>query len=402
MSGATLPSFGKIRAALRKTTEHLARELHAPTAKAPAWNDFEWSIARAVAAMQGTSTLLAKRLLWHGPGGWHEFLHEQLELGLARDLRISALLAAVDTTLREAGIGCVALKGAALRSQGIYSPGERPMGDIDLLARADDLARVDDCLRALDYLPAYVTRRHHVYEPSRKTPGVAFGEHPDNPLKIEVHTHIADALPARPVDITAGLWRESVRPGLNPYRDAAALMKHLLLHAAGNMRAHGLRQVQLHDIALFARNLDAHHWAALLENWWVLPPLDLTERYYPGCIPAQVLVVARKRCTPLLRLAAARNTLSEVSWSNLRIAAFPGIAWSRTPLEALRFVRSRVIPGQLAIDELQNVQAAQPALRQFPWYGLSHTSRILRWLFSTPPRVQTMVSVCAALGRESQ
>jgi hypothetical protein len=35
----------------------------------------------------------------------------------------------------------------------------------------------------------------------------------------------------------------------------AELMRHLLLHAAGNMRAHALRQIQLHDIALLAGKL---------------------------------------------------------------------------------------------------------------------------------------------------
>lgn len=392
-----LPPFHVIQSALRKTTEHLARELHAPTAEAPEWTEFEWNIARAVATMQGVSVLLAKRLRWRGPAGWQEFLDEQLRLALARDSRIAELLAAIDSVLRFGGARCVALKGAALRSLRLYQPGERPMADIDLLTRAEDLPRIQECLRTLEYAPCFEVQRHVVFETRGETVAFARGEHPDNPLKIEVHTRIAERLPTRIVDITANLWRESSQPGLNPYRDPGALMQHLLLHTAGNMRAHGLRQVQLHDIALLARNLHADHWGALLEHWWVLPPLALTERYYPGSVSAEVLAVARERCPRLLRIAAARSTLSEVSWSNLRIAAFPGITWSRSPFEALQFIRSRVVPDRRALEELQVGQVSLPLFRQVPWYDRPHASRIVRWLFTSPPRVQTMVSVRAAL-----
>jgi len=39
----------------------------------------------------------------------------------------------------------------------------------------------------------------------------------------------------------------------------------------------------------------------------------------------------------------------------------------------------------------------QPHLRRVPWYQLSHGRRIVRWLVSRPPRVQTITSVAAAL-----
>ena len=50
---AELPAFEVIDAALRTTTEALAREIVAPSGTAPAWSDFEWDVARAVAAMHG-------------------------------------------------------------------------------------------------------------------------------------------------------------------------------------------------------------------------------------------------------------------------------------------------------------------------------------------------------------
>jgi hypothetical protein len=65
-------------------------------------------------------------------------------------------------------------------------------------------------------------------------------------------------------------------------------------------------------------------------------------------------------------------------------------------LVAPRFVTNRVSPNRRSLSELQFARRAQPQLDEVPWYGLTCGRRILRWLFSRRPRVQTMVSVRAA------
>jgi len=399
-----LPPYTVLRAALGRTTEFLAHELHAPRASAPDWNELEWNVARAVAAMQGITVMLANRLGWRGPPSWQAFLAAQLELALQRDARITLLLAHIGAAMHANGVPCVALKGAALRPLGLYRPGERPMGDIDLLTLPRDSREVAHVMEQLDYVPSFETRRHAVYAPRSCAPAVMFGEHPDNVLKIEVHARIAEMLPVTEVEISTG-WLDSEAPsGINPYPAMAELMRHLLLHAAGNMRAHALRQIQLHDIALLAGKLAEADWLQLLETpesrggaWWMLPPLALAVRYYPGAIAQSLLSEFTARCPAPLRHVATRMTLTGVSWSNLRIAAFPGICWSRSPGEVVRFIRSRVLPSRVAVAELQLAEAAQPALKQVSWYGIPHARRIQRWLFARPPRAQTIVSLRAAL-----
>jgi hypothetical protein len=87
----------------------------------------------------------------------------------------------------------------------------------------------------------------------------------------------------------------------------------------------------------------------------------------------------------------------EVSLSNLRIAALPGIEWSRTPAEAWRLLRQRLLPSPHELTELREGMVAMPNLLELPWYQLSHPQRILRWVLGRAPRVQTMTSVQAAL-----
>jgi len=408
-SFAAFPPLSKIAAALRTTTESLAGELAVPTHEPPPWTEFEWQIARAAAAMQGVSSLLYGGLSWEGPEGWRRFLIEQRKQTVARHLRIARLLDAIDSQARFEGVAIVALKGAALHASGIYAAGERPMGDIDLLIRNDDANAIARVLGACDYAAAFTTRRHQVFQQrvGRVSTGIRLGEHADNAINIEVHTRIAEPLPVMEADITQILFPCAAHVGLNAYPSTAALMMHLLLHAAGNMRARALRLIQLHDIALLAARFGSGDWEELLAMrpdgrtlWWALAPLTLTARYYPAMIPPDFFAGVGMECPWLLGKLARRQRLTDVSWSNIRIAAFPGVEWSRTPREALEFMSSRIWPSREARLELKEGAAQIPDSSTVPWYGISHGARILRWAFSRPPRVQTLLSVRAAWAHE--
>jgi len=128
-----------------------------------------------------------------------------------------------------------------------------------------------------------------------------------------------------------------------------------------------LRFIQLHDIALIAARMESGDWAELLTEgagarglWWALPPLKLAARYYPTAIPQSIIVRLEPGCPWLLRQASRRHRLADVSWSRIRIQAFPGIEWSRSPAEAFKFIASRVFPDRVALSELNYCAATQP------------------------------------------
>src|SRR5262249_22713725 len=143
---------------------------------------------------------------------------------------------------------------------------------------------------------------------------VPFGEHVANPVNIELHSRIAERLPAFETDITSLELPEPLHAGLNAYPSVAALMRHLLLHAAGNMRARALRLIQLHDIALLADRMSGADWQELLGTsagsrglWWAFPPLTLTARCYPAAIPASVVDAAARACPLWLRQVSRKH-----------------------------------------------------------------------------------------------
>lgn len=402
--GIPMPPKTVLEQALRDTTERIAAELAEPLAEAPDWSELQWRVAMAVAVMHGVSALLAGRLRWRGPALWQSFLAEQQTQGLLRQQRTRQLLARIDAAARQVGLPLVALKGSMLLDLDLYAAGQRPMSDIDLLCREEDFEAADRLILALGYAPGATIWKHREYQPCGGAEDRAFGEHIGNPIKIELHGRIAERLPLREVTITAQVFPAAPRAGLNAYPSLPALMRHLLLHAAGNLCAHGIRLIHLHDIAALARLLRAEDWHALLQAdeagpspWWMMPPLAMVERCFPGRIPAVVLQVAALHCPPLLRWSSARLHIVDSSFSGLRIPMLPGLAWSRSPAAALAWAITRLYPGRRTVAQYQQAALSQHVLTATHWAELSRWTRGLRILTRSASRPQTMYSLQHAL-----
>ena len=383
-----LPPLTAVAASLRAVTERLAHELASPQPAGPDWSEFEWRIARAVAAMHGVSGLLAGELRWPGPEGWVEFLGRQREHIGRRQRRLSQLLENIAERCGREGIPVQALKGAALHLEGLYRPGERPMADLDLLTSPQHAVRAAEVLESLGLREAYRTFKHRVFE-ARDTPRPRrFGEHADNDLKVELHERICEALPLHVTDITQWVFSPQAVPGLNPYPSRAALMTHLLLHAAGGMAYRTLRAIQLHDIALLAPRLTVPDWHQLLERrpWWAWPPLALTAKYYGAAEPQGITSAARNLTPAILRRTCMRQLLSDVSLSRLWLEAFPGIEWARTPGEAVAFIARRIVPSAAVRSDRKLALTTDPSLVHGDWGGLSQGRRILRAVRTRTPR----------------
>jgi hypothetical protein len=403
-TNTNLPPLKQLHGSLRRITERLARELARPGDTAPEWSGLDWQLARAVAALHGISPLLATKLRWSGPPDWQEFLTEQRGHVAARHRRIEQLLSQLDVRAREAAVGIVGLKGAALHACGLYRAGERPMADIDLLVHPQQTARATGLLESLGYYERYATRRHKVFMPEVAAQTAAVGEHADNYLKIELHEQIGECLPCRSVDITALVRPRDTHPGLVGYPSRAAMLSHLLIHAAGAMSFRGVRLLHLNDLALVASSMSNADWQELLARatqsataWWALPPLQLTARYFEIAIPAEVLKGLAAVCPWNLRRIAYRRSVSDASFSFLWMEAFPAIGWSRSISEALEYMSARIRPDREARRLRQMLVETQIAVAHSPWGKLNQGQRIVRWLTSRQPRIDTLHAVRSVL-----
>jgi putative nucleotidyltransferase-like protein len=405
-SSAAALSSAELCPALCKITESLARELASPRQTAPDWSDYEWAIARAVAAMHGISPLLSRSLPWQGPSMWTTFLDEQRTHTRARHARIHELLLSIDRKARETGVAATALKGAALHQLGLYEAGDRPMADVDLLVRPADVERTAALLMSLGFRQSGVTWKERLFTPVEVSESAEFGEHAANTLKIELHDRICEKLPFYLTDISESIFPVRPTAGLNGYASNASLMRHLLLHAAGNMAFQGLRILQLHDIALLAGRMSDADWNDFIgwrvphaRMWWAYPPLEMTSRYYEAAVPKHVLAALKDDCRLVLRALGAKKSLVDVSYSYLWVKAFPGIEWSKSIGELLGFAASRVRPNALHLAHRKQTAAGETWAKQDEWSSMSQGRRMLRWLTSRQRRPVTMHAVRAALAK---
>ena len=400
-----IPEASVVQAALRTTTEKLAEELAQPTDVAPTWSEFEWRTARAAAAIHCVGPLLATALRWRGPPEWQAFLADQRAHTEKRHLRIEALAKLFDQHAREAGIPMVALKGAALHELGLYRAGERPMADLDLLVKEADMGAATRLLEAQGFRTKFSYWKNHIFESGGSAVG-GLGEHCDNQIKVELHWRICERLPLELTDISKNVFPMSPQPGLNPYPSRVSLLMHLVLHAAGAMANRELRLMHLHDLALLCGEMRTQDWDEILHGgesgsqggpWWFLPPVRLLHRYYPDVVPSSVLSRLRRGCPPNLNRATARKRLTDVSLSSVWIRAFPGIEWSRSATESVRYMLARVRPDAEARAVRTTDAASAPWAFGSRWQVLSQSSRIVRWMTSRPTRAATMYVIREAL-----
>jgi hypothetical protein len=407
-SDRTLPPPPILHAMLRKITETFARELSGAAPLAPQWTDFEWTLARAVAAMHGVSPVLSRVLRWEGPEGWRQFIDAQRAHTVQRHARIAELLQLLDRRTRGAGIAALALKGAALHAMGLYIPGDRPMADIDLLVRPADAPRTARLLESLSFRQSGQTWKETLFTPVDDHRHCELGENSGNDVKIELHERIGEKLPWRVTDASDLIFPQCPRPGLNAYPSKAVLLIHLLLHAAGSMTTRLLRLLQLHDLARLSSLMSEGDWDEMLAHgshgqrlWWAYPPLMLLSGYYPSMIPGRVLATLAGDCPYFLKRAARQRTLHDHSCSYLWVEALPGIEWAQSVAEILEYTASRVWPGAGHIAQRRQIAETAASADRGPWAGLSQGRRILRWIASRQARPVTMHSVHAALARAS-
>lgn len=400
------PDANSLQAALRLTTEHLAHEIAAPSVAAPDWTDLQWRMARAAAAIHGISAMLSARLRWAGPPGWEGFLCEQRAYTLQREQQWLQMLEQLGTGFKQAGVAAVPLSGAALHALGLYSSGERPMADLNILIKERDLERTAQLLRSLGLAQLASSWKERTFAGVSHAPRDALGEHPGHALRIELQTFIGEQLPLRPIDITHHVFPDDAQPGINAYPSVPGLMAHLLLHAAGCMVNRSVRLLHLHDVALVAARMHESEWSELLAlrtapspagaPWWALPPLMMAARYYPGVLPEAVARELTARCHLPLRLVCGTQQLSDVSHSRLWVDSFPGIEWSRSPAELLAYLYGRIRPGQANLLARSQARATLDWAAYSAWARLSQGVGLSR-MVQRPTRPAAMQSVLAAL-----
>ncbi len=268
-----------------------------------------------------------------------------------RAREVLAILSAADADV-------IPLKGCALVLRGDVDAALRPMGDLDLLVA--DLSRFAAAAAVLEretaYRPVLSTERHLVFaEADERVPAPA-GEHPGNPIRVELHRSFRLPVLGIRLDATGQLRGEAARS-----RDGfllpsdGALLRHLWHHAAEDFAARGLRGIQaldFRDRAPVRADLDPRDRGGAAP---LLYAADAIERLFRGTFDRASVEELAAHVPATLRVRAAalpvlRHTRPPRGWTKISLGLASGPAakarfFLRTAFPSPGEVKANIAPG---------------------------------------------------------
>jgi Uncharacterised nucleotidyltransferase len=324
------------------------------------WSPLDWRLARVVGSLHGILAPLGAHCAHapFGPADWQAFVAEQHRLGLARVARILDLFERILGVFQRGAIDVMPLKGCDLLTRVYAEPAVRSTSDIDLLVQYADFKRAVQLLDSLGFECTSDTDRHAVFMQPQDTIVAYIGEHPENPVKVELHREATVGAVGSSIDLTASLWEGAAVDtwrGLRVMRPTlAALAAHVLLHAAADMQYQAFRGCRLFDLMRLNERLSKEDWQLLAQivtrahgGHLAYAALALAQRYVPDIALAHVLEFLAPHATTQLRRHMARATLCELSYCSVRSTiVLDQLKWATGVRAAVDVILSGIYPSK--------------------------------------------------------
>lgn len=225
----------------------------------------------------------------------------------------------------------VVLKGAYLAECIYPAPGLRPMNDIDLLFRPDDLPSVSTALHELGYgskdkspeLGPGITKHTRTFQ---RTGGAAATPNPylsaSGSQMIEPHRSLEESWFGLKCDLTPGMWErtQQIEIAGHPARalSPADTLLHLCVHLTFHLIMGAPSFVQLADLAVFTERVTVD-WLdfqvrarGLRATGYAYAAAHLASQALAAPFPPEVLAALGKASPPGVKAAAERLTAADV------------------------------------------------------------------------------------------
>jgi putative nucleotidyltransferase-like protein len=233
-----------------------------------------------------------------------------------RNVAIYQQLAEVLTACHQHNLQPIALKGIHLAAAIYPDPALRPMNDIDLLFKPDQLSAAEEVLQSLDYgrkhkssdLGAGVTKHTSTFKRESDpaaTPNPYLST--QSSCMIEPHVSLEESWFGLQVDITPGVRERSIEINLNGQPCHVLALEDLLLHLCVHFCFHLVMgapsMVQLSDL-LIVTEIDQLDWPTFINRAiaarsapYALAALTLAQKLLGAPVPAET-IDQLARCTP--------------------------------------------------------------------------------------------------------
>lgn len=261
---------------------------------------------------------------------------EIADLVLARNI---VALSEAHVVIGAVGPETIPLKGLHLIGA-VYEPGERDLGDLDLLVRRDRVLEADARLRALGFVPQVPAER--VLAAGGGYLNSALYESADR-MPVHLHWHVVNAsLPLFMVRIAVDeIWAESREADVAGARARRMAPHHLLVTLAEHALKHSydalIHLVDLDRVCRSGVDLASARLAA--ERWGVAPALRLGLHLARGMLGTPVDAEPPRGA---LERWIARSVRADRRWAGLGAVGYLAMApgWRAKA----RFLRASLVP----------------------------------------------------------
>jgi hypothetical protein len=345
------------------------------------WEHDEWKIAGWVAYWQSAIPWLAERIRESGatpPGDIALAINSVDADNRERTKRMLDNAAEFLQALESEDIRVVLLKGAVLAAA--YYPDHlaRPMADLDVLVRRQDLKRSVAILVELGYRFYSRSAEDEVFLRGERKDNIWAA---DNVHPVEVHYTLREEYAGIGYNLAEEMWAGS---RLTPFWDdheallpgPAALLHHVCAHATSDWLIQRGRLMQIDDIRRICAKMDASEWQRFLESVppdsarFVYPALAFADRYAHLTVPHFIHDALRANCPAQLLEWIESTELSENSETNPADRSSLGIViaqrLSSSPYDRVRFWMRSLFPRRW------NLSKRYPRLVETPFWGFGY------------------------------
>ena len=300
--------------------------------------------------------------------------------------------------LQENGISHVFLKGAYLAQFAYPQPGLRPMRDIDVVIKPNDLPKAHDLLVTLGYtspadvdgmVAAFIAQAKHL--PGLRTP--------DGTVSVELHAHVdAPGGPLAGLDAFASPIHRPLAGRMLPFMGLQDMLVHLCVHAA-SFHSFNNGPLVVSDIGYLLRQpgLDLQAVAARAAELGVARPVALTLALSENCWPSRRNdLPTGEVAVPDTLVANARSMCMDPIEQSKNMAFLADLAGQDSASSRLGAVFHKLLPPRQKLA-LEFGQARNPL--QLMQFHLKRWGRILQHRVPTLARSRKSHDFAQALQR---
>jgi hypothetical protein len=302
-------------------------------------NNLDWDSFLKKARENGISAVVYSKLnkikkdCPHIPSFVFEELKKIYYMNATKNSLIFVELEKVLDTFRKAGIQVIVLKGAALAEKIYGNLALRPMTDVDLLAKKEDLFRLDEQMKILGYRPSDISINEVDFSSTYLTT-LDYRSLSPNSTSFHVHWHFVNSTIPNESYIKnikiEDIWRDAEKIKIADAETLVMAPHHLLIHLSEHALriTHSLSKLSLlcdisESVNFYKERLD---WDRLIKDSL---KFDLSQMVYLSLYFASGFLETKIPEYVLLKLRPERLSLGEKIFMNFasKNKRFPGLSY---------------------------------------------------------------------------